>query len=77
MSSKSRCPQCDGDRKPAAENRAYPFCGERCKMLDLHSWLSGEYRIPVGADASERNLPGSDELAAARLAARMDEGLIN
>jgi endogenous inhibitor of DNA gyrase (YacG/DUF329 family) len=22
-----------------------PFCGERCKLIDLHRWLNEEYRI--------------------------------
>jgi endogenous inhibitor of DNA gyrase (YacG/DUF329 family) len=22
-----------------------PFCGERCKLLDLARWVDGEYRI--------------------------------
>jgi len=25
----------------------FPFCSERCRMLDLHRWLHEEYRIPV------------------------------
>ncbi len=23
-----------------------PFCSERCKLIDLGAWASGEYRIP-------------------------------
>ena len=22
-----------------------PFCSDRCKAIDLHRWLTGEYRI--------------------------------
>lgn len=43
------CPIC---RKPvsslhegAAENRYFPFCGERCQQIDLLRWSKGQYRI--------------------------------
>jgi hypothetical protein len=25
----------------------YPFCSERCKLIDLGRWLGGKYQIPV------------------------------
>ena len=28
------------------ENSFRPFCSERCKLIDLGAWASGEYRIP-------------------------------
>ena len=45
-----------------ASNKAFPFCGPRCKTIDLGKWLNGEYRIPVGAGVTERNGPSHDEL---------------
>lgn len=43
-----RCPIC---RKPAAPPppppSPYPFCSERCKLIDLGRWLDGVYQIPV------------------------------
>jgi uncharacterized protein len=45
-----RCPICD---KPVDEaerdepKSAYPFCSERCKLIDLGRWLDGKYQIPV------------------------------
>lgn len=43
-----RCPIC---RKPAAPppppQSPYPFCSERCKLIDLGRWLDGVYQIPV------------------------------
>ncbi len=30
---------------PRPGNRAYPFCSDRCKLLDLGKWLGEEYRI--------------------------------
>ena len=41
-----RCPICGADeaREPDAPP---PFCGERCKQVDLGAWLSESYRIPA------------------------------
>ena len=30
--------------------RFFPFCSERCKMIDLGAWLDAEYRIPSKPD---------------------------
>ena len=44
-----KCPICkrpvadDGPDRPAA----YPFCTDRCKLIDLGRWLDGKYQIPV------------------------------
>ncbi|NIR02507.1 MAG: DNA gyrase inhibitor YacG, partial [Gemmatimonadales bacterium] len=27
-------------------SRFYPFCCERCKLIDLGAWLDGKYVIP-------------------------------
>jgi uncharacterized protein len=40
------CPICGKPAPPRPENRAAPFCSERCRLLDLGKWLGGEYRIP-------------------------------
>lgn len=32
-----------------------PFCSERCKLIDLGEWATGNYRIPV-----EEPDPGTD-----------------
>jgi endogenous inhibitor of DNA gyrase (YacG/DUF329 family) len=35
----------------APEQRKYfPFCSERCKLIDLGAWLDAEYRIPSRPD---------------------------
>jgi endogenous inhibitor of DNA gyrase (YacG/DUF329 family) len=37
------CPIC---RKPVeADNPEMPFCSERCRLLDLGAWASGDYVI--------------------------------
>ncbi len=27
--------------------RSFPFCSDRCKLIDLGRWLGGKYQIPV------------------------------
>ncbi len=26
--------------------KEFPFCSSRCQMVDLHKWITGEYRVP-------------------------------
>ena len=30
-----------------------PFCSERCKLIDLESWMSERYRVPVEEETPE------------------------
>lgn len=41
---KIKCPYCNNDTT-WEENPNRPFCSERCKLLDLGKWASGEYVI--------------------------------
>jgi hypothetical protein len=37
------CPRC---KKPVAlDAEDFPFCSDRCRLLDLGAWASGEYKI--------------------------------
>ena len=37
------CPTC---KKPVtAADPDFPFCSERCRLIDLGKWASGDYRI--------------------------------
>jgi hypothetical protein len=29
-----------------AGNKFFPFCSERCQLIDLGRWLNEDYRIP-------------------------------
>jgi endogenous inhibitor of DNA gyrase (YacG/DUF329 family) len=53
-----KCPQCGKKIKnPKLPSR--PFCSNRCKLLDLGQWLSGEYRIAAvetEADEEEKQM---------------------
>jgi endogenous inhibitor of DNA gyrase (YacG/DUF329 family) len=44
-----KCPIC---KRPVADDeperpKTYPFCSERCKLIDLGRWLDGKYQIPA------------------------------
>jgi len=54
-----RCPVC---RKPSRweENPFRPFCGERCKMVDLGNWAEERYRVP-GDPISEDDIDPSED----------------
>ena len=55
-----RCPICK--REILVQDPCYPFCSERCKLIDLGNWASGRYVIStpmqpeseaeIGGDAS-------------------------
>ena len=52
------CPVCQRTGPWLENNPWYPFCSERCKMVDLGKWLGGEYRI-----ASPLTVEDLEELA--------------
>ena len=40
-----KCPTCKGPVTKDS-NKLYPFCCERCQLVDLGRWINEEYRIP-------------------------------
>jgi len=38
------CPICRKEVAPGAPD--FPFCSERCRLIDLGNWASGKYAIP-------------------------------
>lgn len=60
---KVTCPICGRalEGRAPAELPAFPFCGERCRLIDLGRWLGEKYRIapeaeggpPAGVDETE------------------------
>ena len=48
------------DEPKPGEKSFYPFCSERCKLIDLGRWLGGKYQIPV-VDTDESNGGAGDE----------------
>ncbi|MCX5647346.1 MAG: DNA gyrase inhibitor YacG [Phycisphaerae bacterium] len=62
------CPTCK--RRVSAQKEApltlpefFPFCSERCKMIDLGAWLDAEYRIPSKPD-DQSDLPTERDASA-------------
>jgi endogenous inhibitor of DNA gyrase (YacG/DUF329 family) len=47
----TKCPTCRGTASKAG-NKLFPFCSERCHLIDLGRWLDEEYRVPEEPDAS-------------------------
>jgi endogenous inhibitor of DNA gyrase (YacG/DUF329 family) len=48
------CPTCKKETEKQ-DNKYFPFCSERCKLIDLGSWLDGKYILP------ENESPSRDE----------------
>ena len=55
-----KCPNC---HKETAwkDNQYRPFCSERCKMLDLGKWASGDYRIKEQETETDQRLDNRSE----------------
>jgi endogenous inhibitor of DNA gyrase (YacG/DUF329 family) len=54
-----KCPVCKKETV-WEENPFHPFCSERCRILDLGKWASGEYRI-TGDKKADRREAHDDE----------------
>ncbi|HSV14553.1 MAG TPA: DNA gyrase inhibitor YacG [Tepidisphaeraceae bacterium] len=57
------CPIC---KKPVEEPRpgqppprCFPFCSDRCKLIDLGRWLGGKYQLPVEISPDEDDKPAA------------------
>jgi endogenous inhibitor of DNA gyrase (YacG/DUF329 family) len=55
-----RCPIC---KKPAKnEGSDFPFCSERCRLIDLGKWASGAYVVSSPLqDSAEDELSSDSE----------------
>ncbi len=51
-----RCPVCKKPVEMSQKNPFRPFCSERCRMIDLGTWASEEYRVP-GGKSEDREHP--------------------
>jgi uncharacterized protein len=45
-------------RGTAGLPKFFPFCSERCKLIDLGAWLDADYRIPAKPDEESEESPG-------------------
>ena len=65
------CPTCGKLVPSSSESLSFPFCSDRCKMLDLANWLDGNYRIAAqeedvfsqNTDLAYRTPPDKDKLS--------------
>lgn len=58
---KWECPIC---KRPVEESEShFPFCSERCKLIDLGNWASEKYVIatPIRKDPSAAEQPAEGE----------------
>ena len=58
---KVRCPICRREAGPLSVNQAFPFCSERCRLLDLGKWIEGEYRVPGERAGDGAAGPGTEQ----------------
>jgi uncharacterized protein len=45
-----QCPTCHREVEAGAAGQpdsSFPFCSERCRLIDLGRWLDGKYQIPI------------------------------
>lgn len=62
-----RCPTCR--TLVTKEDEYFPFCSDRCRVIDLGKWASGEYRISspildpevLEGLSEESRSPGNDD----------------
>jgi endogenous inhibitor of DNA gyrase (YacG/DUF329 family) len=52
---------CSKPVAPRPDNKAFPFCSERCRMADLGRWLNEDYRIPVVDNDSDAAAAAVDD----------------
>jgi len=57
--SSTTCPSCKRIAHKA-DNPKFPFCSERCQLVDLGRWFGEEYRVP-GDPADDQGTPGVPE----------------
>jgi endogenous inhibitor of DNA gyrase (YacG/DUF329 family) len=55
-----KCPRC-GKESDSQNNPFRPFCSERCKLVDLGSWMTGSYRIKGTNDLDDNNRTPSEQ----------------
>ncbi len=63
---KRNCPICGKEtffQQGCERNPFFPFCSQRCRMVDLGHWLDGAYRIPAEEPPGEEDSESKEENA--------------
>ena len=42
-------------------NGFFPFCSDRCRLLDLGKWFDGRYRVPGEPAGGDEAAPGEGD----------------
>jgi len=52
----SRCPTCGKPvpMPPRDRTKYFPFCSERCQLVDLGRWFDGQYRISTDIESPDQ-----------------------
>jgi len=61
---RGRCPTCTSRFEIAAidDLPSFPFCSERCRLIDLGRWIDGKHVIPgASAPSGSEARPDHDE----------------
>ena len=61
------CPICHKIIKPyvkkqSKESDFFPFCSERCRLIDLGAWLDASYKVVSNLQSQESDLPTNSNL---------------
>ncbi len=53
-----RCPMCKA-LLPHVNIPTFPFCSDRCRLMDLHNWMEGSYSVsrPMDPGSEDEDLP--------------------
>jgi endogenous inhibitor of DNA gyrase (YacG/DUF329 family) len=54
-----KCPICK--KTVQAKDPEFPFCSDRCRLIDLGKWASGAYRIASPGSEVEDEVQEEDE----------------
>ena len=59
---RGRCPICGTAFEVATigDLPTFPFCSERCRLVDLGRWIDGSYAIPGEENRPEEDLPAEE-----------------
>ena len=55
------CPTCKRESEWSTDNAFRPFCSERCRLLDLGAWASGDYIISTEPVAGLKPASSEDD----------------
>lgn len=58
-----QCPICEKrfDAASLDDWPSFPFCSERCRLIDLGRWFDGAYVVPGQTATTDADVPPNDE----------------